>query len=606
LWPQSGAPYLPDPVAVAARGHVIAVADRILRQVLVWDGAGSHPIARLALDADPVAVAIAPWGEVLVAVTGSGSIRRFALHGAARPAAPWRLPAQVIAIAFARPGPEQQLGNSTSVCPVVLLVRDRDGALSVWRAERDREGILQIDMAQAVGLTGPSGVSAAGEQGFCLSVVEDSVPAQRCWSWYGEPIAADRIAAPAPRPLETQGQLLTRAIDSGIPRCQWHRLRVDAEVPPGTGLQIAVASSEVSDNPAPPGAEADPRWAGFATGIPHPDDWEDLPVGASDVLLNRPPGRYLFVRVRLTGDGLSTPLVHSIRLDFPRRTSLAYLPEVWQDDPTAADFTARFLSLFDAQLDDLDRVIERYPALLDSVNVPDAVLPWLAGLLGLGFDPAWTASRRRILVQSAPELYRLRGTAEGLRKAIELVVGVVPVIEELGATRAWGALARRGSRSRAVLGSVRLFGPSRVRFRLDRSVLSQTPIRSLGDPRRDALGSDAYRFRVLVPPSPGGAVDVPRLERLIASQAPAHTVASVRVGGTGLVVGQQSAVGVDTLLVGPPAPILGGTSIGRTAASRGVVVRLNRRSVLWPGRRRDNSAIRAGDRSVVGVNTVVR
>jgi phage tail-like protein len=601
---RSDAPYLPGPVAVAARGHVFAVADRILRQLLVWDGAGSHLIARLSLDADPVAVALAPWGEVLVAVTGSGPIRRFGMHGGVRAAAPWQLPAQVIAIAFARPqsAPEP---SDDGVCPVLLLIQDQDGALSVWRAERNRAEVLQIDLAQALALTEPSGIAAVGKEGFCVSIVHEGLPAQQCWSWHGKPIDGDSIAAPAPRPLHTHGQLLTKAIDSGIPRCQWHRLRVDAEVPPGTGLQIAVASSDQGDDQPPQGAETDPQWAGFQAGVPHPDDWEQLPSGASDALLSRPPGRYLFVRVRLTGNGVLTPVVHSIRLDFPRRTSLNDLPEVWQDDPAAADFTARFLSLFDAQLEDLDKVIERYPALLDSAHVPDAVLPWLAGLLALGFDPAWTASRRRALVQAAPELYRLRGTPQGLRRAIELVLGVVPVIEELGAARAWGALSRREAPSRAVLGSVRLFGPSRVRFRLDRSRLSQAPIRSLGDPRRDAQGSGAYRFRVLVPPSRGAAVDVPSLERLISRQAPAHTVATVRVGGTGLVVGQQFAIGVDTLLVGQPAPILGGAGTG-AAGSRGVLVRLNRRSVLWPGRRRVNTAIRAGDRAVVGINTVVR
>ena len=606
VWRRPDAPYLPSPVAVAARGHVFAVADRTLRQVLVWDGAGSHLIARLSLDADPVAVAIAPWGEVLVAVTGSGPIRRFGLHGGVRGTAPWQLPAQVIAITFTRPQSDPEPGDD-GVCQVLFLIQDRDGALSVWRAERDRPDVLQIDMRQALALTGPSGVAAVGKEGFCISTAHDGLPAQQCWSWHGKLIDGSSIAAPAPRPLHTQGQLLTRAIDSGIPRCKWHRLRIDAEVPPGAGLQIAIASSEQGDDQTPKGAEADPQWAGFQAGIPHPGDWEQLSAGASDALLNRPLGRYLFVRVRLTGNGVLTPVVHSIRLDFPRRTSLNHLPEVWQDDPAAADFTARFLSLFDAQLEDLDQVIERYPALLDSAHVPDAVLPWLAGLLALGFDPAWTAARRRALVQAAPELYRLRGTPQGLRRAIELVLGVVPVIEELGAARAWGALTRRDVPSRAVLGSVRLFGPSRVRFRLDRSRLSQTPIRSLGDPRRDAQGSGAYRFRVLVPPSPGAAVDVPSLERLIGRQAPAHTVATVRVGGTGLVVGQQFAIGVDTLLVGQPAPILGGAGTGAAATgSRGVLVRLNRRSVLWAGRRRVNTAIRAGDRAVVGINTVVR
>lgn len=580
-------PFLPDPVAVAARGLQVAVADRLLRQVLVWDGGGDRLIARLVLDRDPVALAIAPWGEVLVAVAGDEQVRRFGLHGGARPPAPWQVPGQVVAFVFGR--------ADTGSCPVILLVQAADGALTGWLAGREAADAVQISLAGAAGLAGPSGVAAAGDRGFCL---QDDPQPPSCLSWCGKPMTGDDIGAPAPRPLVGQGQLLTQAIDSGIPRCLWHRLRVDADVPPGTSLDIAVATSEAGDEQPPKGTPDDPAWAGFASGVPHPGDWEQLPPGATDVLLRRPPGRYLFLRARLTGDGKATPVVHGIRLDFPRVTSLDQLPEVWQDDGASADFTARFLSLFDASLGELDRVIERYPALLQAGTVPGEVLPWLAGLLGLGFDPSWPVARRRALVQAAPELYRLRGTPEGLRRAIELVFDVVPVIEELGAARAWGALARPGAGTPARLGSVRLFGPSRVRFRLDRSVLSRTPVRSLGDPRLDAQGSDAYRFRVLISPGAGG-VDIPRLQRLVGSQAPAHTVATIRVGGTGLVVGQQSAVGVDTLLIGPPAPVLGSGSSGGT-------VRLSRHSVLWPGRHYSGTAMRAGDRSVVGVNTVVR
>ena len=43
---------------------------------------------------------------------------------------------------------------------------------------------------------------------------------------------------------------------------------------------------------------------------------------STDVLLRTPPGRWAFVRVRLTGDGRRTPVLHRIRLDLPRRTGL--------------------------------------------------------------------------------------------------------------------------------------------------------------------------------------------------------------------------------------------------------------------------------------------
>ena len=130
--------------------------------------------------------------------------------------------------------------------------------------------------------------------------------------------------------------------------------------------------------------------------------------------------------------------------------------------------------------------------------------------------------------------------------------GVDVAISELATDRNWAPWARP-----AGCGSTRLFSRSRTRFRVGGSALSSAPIRSFGNPDDDPLTAQANRIRVLVPPAPGrGGPDLAALRQLVASQAPAHTVAEVRPGGLGLVVGVWSAVGVDTALVPLPAPVL--------------------------------------------------
>ena len=323
--------------------------------------------------------------------------------------------------------------------------------------------------------------------------------------------------------------------------------------------------------------------------MPHPHDWQAAPNGSLDFLINQPPGRFLFVRLRLTGDGNATPVVRRIRLDFPRVTSLEFLPPVYREQPDAEDFTERFLSLFDASIAELDRAIERAPALLDADGVPDEVLPWLGSFLDVAFDGAWGPERLRHIVRAVPELYRRRGTAAGLAQAIQLIFDVKPAIQELAAERNWGGL---GETTR--LGAVRLFGRSRARLRLGSSSLSTAPLRSFGDPDTDPLAAQSYRFRVLVPPS---RLLVPaergRLERLVASQKPAHTVAAIRMGGNGFVVGNWSAVGVDTVFGALPPPVLGTN------------VRLRRMSVLWHGPHGSLTGITPGATAVVGVNTII-
>ena len=167
-------------------------------------------------------------------------------------------------------------------------------------------------------------------------------------------------------------------------------------------------------------------------------------------------------------------LFRSVRLDFPRSTSLDSLPHVYRENPRAEDFSERFLSLFDASIADLDAAIEQFPAALDIASVRSELLPWLASFLDLVFDPSWEPVRQRDILAALPRLYRLRGTVAGLQLAIRLVFDTEVAIQELAFERAWGKLGRHGN---AMLGGVRLFGKSSARFALGRSALSRTPIK---------------------------------------------------------------------------------------------------------------------------------
>ncbi|WP_405809943.1 hypothetical protein OG729_34920 [Streptomyces sp. NBC_00210] len=395
-----------------------------------------------------------------------------------------------------------------------------------------------------------------------------------------EPVQ-DRDALVLP-PGVREAALVTVPLDSGISRCRWHRIRVDADVPSGSALVVQLATT--GDDP---------------DGVPGPDDWQTAAGPAYDFLVDQPPGQYLVLRLLLGRTDASTPgpAVRQVRLDLPRATSADLLPAVYREDPTADDFTERFLALFDSVVQTLDRATERAPALLDPAGVPDGVLPWIAGLLGLDLgpdpDPAPGASSGggpassttpgapdpgtaqlpppvlRRLIAAAPELRRRRGTPCGLALALHIVLGVRPAILE-PAVAPWGAVGRDTR-----LGEVRLFGRSAARVRLGGpAVLGSrlagagarrggAPLRSLGNPDDDPLTGTAFRFRVLIPPGPPPGTRRPAstdgmartAADLIERLSPAHTTATVSIGGLGFTVGERSAVGVDTLLVSPaPSP----------------------------------------------------
>ena len=598
-WPAGCDPGLAGrPHAIAARGHLLAAATG--EAVYLWRREGEQLAA--VIPGRVTALAIAPWGEILLVRDGSVDVSRYDLAGS------WR--GRIIT---GMTGVVEALTTGRSLAPgghcTIWALTEAGGTWKLWRGTRgSQDPFLQAtrdDLAAAVDRTS---LTAATDQGFCLTEPgPDGDPVTRCLSWDAEPL--DSLSAGAAT-LQTTGQLLTRTIDSGQPRCRWHRVRVDADVPPGTSVLVAVSTSE---EPTPFGCRPWLPAQDCPPGPPNPDDWQDGGAASADFLVDQPAGRYLYVRLRLTGDGTATPVVHRIRLDFPRVTSASQLPAVYTQDPAAADFTERFMSLFDAAFDDADRAVERYPALLDASGVPDEVLPWLGGLLGLSFDPGWDATIRRALLAAAPALYRGRGTPAALRQVIKIVFGVDVAISELAADRSWAALrqaselaADRSSaplRPTARLGATRLFSLSRARFRVGGSALSSAPVRSFGNPDDDPLTAQANRIQVLVPPSPGrGGPDLAALRQLVTTQAPAHTVAEVRLGGFGLVVGVWSAVGVDTALAPLPAPVL--RPSGPPGAAQPVT--LGRHSVLWPSARGSWAGIRPGAGLAVGMNTVAQ
>ncbi|MFI6638400.1 phage tail protein [Streptomyces sp. NPDC050504] len=557
VWPRGCDPgELRAPLSVAARGHRIAVVER--DRVLVWRHEGAQ-LAGVIPVRRPRLAALGPDDEVLVARGGSTDLHRYGSAGAPRGVLRTGVRGEVVAL---RTGP----GRS-----VWLLTSDGD-RLRIHRGGH-RGPFTAATFAELAEALEPSSLVSTDEAGFCLREKDQDGTTDHCYTWQGLPGAAQ---PPPDDVYVTGGSYVSEPIDSGISRCRWHRVRVEADVPEGTSVALRIVVTE--------------------DGHYEESDWQTSAPGVVDFLVDQPPGRLLRLHLRLTGDGAATPVVRRIRLDFPRVTSADLLPPAFRQDPAADDFTERFLSLFDATFADVDRIVERYPALLDPAGVPDRVLPWLAGLLGLSYEAGWDAGVRRALLAAAPELYRRRGTPWALREAVRIVFGAEPVVAELPGERSWAQVRAAdgdgGPTERRGLGAVRLFGRSASRFRVGGSALGAAPLRAFGSPDSDPLTAHAHRFRVSLP---AGTADESALRRLVERQAPAHTVGSVRTGGTGFVVGSRSTVGVDTAFVPLPPPVLGGAR----------PLRLGRDGVLRPGPGGLRRGVGVGVVSAVGVHTQV-
>jgi phage tail-like protein len=107
-------------------------------------------------------------------------------------------------------------------------------------------------------------------------------------------------------------------------------------------------------------------------------------------------------------------------------TYLDFLPEIYRE----SDFMGRFLMLFEQAFDPDIQTLDTLWAYLDPLTAPKAMLPFLAHWVAWDMEPRWTLKQQRRLMRHAVELYRWRGTRQGLRLFLHLYTDL-PLDEDL-------------------------------------------------------------------------------------------------------------------------------------------------------------------------------
>jgi phage tail-like protein len=240
--------------------------------------------------------------------------------------------------------------------------------------------------------------------------------------------------------------VLTLPFDSGAPGTIWHRLCIEACIPPGCRIEVEAQAFEVwRDRPRIWEKQPAPGWLPIPSELPFATDaLTPAPEreGLFEVLLQRPngavrdlAGRYLRLRLTLSGDGRHTPAIYAMRAWYPRFSWQAhFLPGHFHQQqalpattPTAteaangADLRERLLACFEGLMTPIEERIAAAETLLYPDATPAPFLPWLAQMNATRLPAHWPEPRQRRWLAQQGQLQQQRGTFGGLVRALDII-----------------------------------------------------------------------------------------------------------------------------------------------------------------------------------------
>lgn len=345
------------------------------------------------------------------------------------------------------------------------------------------------------------------------------------------------LAALPRRRYETEASLILPVLDGREPNCLWHRLCVDACLPPETALQVETrAADQQVDLASQPWQRQPILYRRPIAEVPYSSLWNpaeltDPHTGTWELLFQAMQGRYLQLRLTLVGNRRNTPLVRALRAHYPRFSYLrAYLPQVYQQDAASLNFLDRFLANPEGLLTLLEGLMAQVQTLMDVRTVPTEALDWLASWVGLALDPAWSPYQRRLLIAQAPYFFQRRGTSVGLLQAILLTLypDFGPRIFRDDAAELCPTVRIVEQFLTRTVGGVAAGDPT-------------DPSPAASDPAQAA-----HRFIVLVP-STLTATTQSLVERIVTLEKPAHTAFTLKPYWALFRVGEVR-LGLDTVL----------------------------------------------------------
>jgi phage tail-like protein len=571
--------YVADAGAGGAGGRVLVLTLPELALRVIWSLSPAPPTRPQPWR--PIAIAADGRGAIWVADVANAMVHRFDRFGTLRQS-------------VAGMGGVRQLGVDCHGRVYVVL----DGEAGAFVLRRDGAPIGRAADPETLRSRFPRLPFTVHADGRLDLGARCAAPRTAWFDLAGDP-AQPPLAAGVAR-YEREGEFIAGPLDSRLHRCQWHRVVVRADLPEGTSLTIGTWTAEAPPPAGDVAALPESAWATRLAMMPRRS-------GEWDALVRSGPGRYLWLRVSLAGDGTATPRLHDVRVEFPRVSLREYLPAVWSEDTLAADFADRFLAVFDAGFRDVERRLDTQAELYDPLSMPSALLPWIASWIGATLSRQWPERTRRLFLARAARFFERLGTRAGLRDQLLFFLGMErcggdecpgdaprvtrctprvgpcgepvtqryawqppPLILEHYQLRRWLFVGAGRLGDQAVLWGQGIVNRSQLATagaaarEQHGAQVGVTQLVTTPDPLRDPFHVYAHRFTVFAPAARACTPERRQaLRGVIAAAAPAHTQWNLELVEPRFRIGVQAAIGLDSVVGRYPSGVtLGGTVAG--------------------------------------------
>lgn len=228
---------------------------------------------------------------------------------------------------------------------------------------------------------------------------------------------------------EHRGLLLSRLLDSREAGTVWSRIRMKIQAQSEASVQISYYTADTDEIPVEGKYRKiqeliqDPSLSGEKKCAYFQPYKRKTALYPEDQLIYDVKGRYLWFCIWLYGMGQGETGIQELQVFFPKENWISNLPEFYQRDRGQGDFLERFLAVFQAEDEEVEKQIRTSAGMLDADVTEREFMEWMASWIHIGESYIWRDDQLRTLLRDAGKWFPRRGTAGSLVYLIRLYTG---------------------------------------------------------------------------------------------------------------------------------------------------------------------------------------